>query len=113
MALAQFKPSCFSSFACCSDGNGRGVGAAPQFSAAAAMFAEIGYDFVAQGPPIATFGGGAQNAPPYFGFVLHRILFQSPVRAGLLEKCWDFFEVFGVKQTFGFLAAPNHLPTRF
>ena len=39
------------------------------------MFAEIGYNFVAQAPPITTFGAGAQNAPPYFGFVLHRILF--------------------------------------
>ena len=39
------------------------------------MFAEIGYNFVAQTPPSTTFGAGAQNAPPYFGFVLHRILF--------------------------------------
>jgi len=32
-------------------GNGRGAAAAPQFSAVAPMFAEIGYDFVAQAPP--------------------------------------------------------------
>ncbi|MEK7590700.1 MAG: hypothetical protein AAB489_00640, partial [Patescibacteria group bacterium] len=52
-----------------------GAAAAPEFSAAAPMFAKIGYNFVAQTPPIATFGAGAQNAPPYFGFVVHRILF--------------------------------------
>jgi len=81
---AQFRPSCFSGFACCSDGNGGSVLEAwrlpPNFSAAAPMFAEIGYDFVAEAPPITTFGAGAQNAPPYLGFVSHRILFQFASR---------------------------------
>ena len=43
-----------------------GAAAAPRFSAAAPVFAEIGYNFVAQAPPFTTFGAGAQKRATRF-----------------------------------------------
>jgi len=57
---------------------------APELPAAAATFAEIGYDFVAQAPPIATFWARGDLPPPSFRLPLHRAAFQF-ARNGLSD----------------------------